>query len=125
MEGVLYLFAKGGTIVTEKPKKKKKDIYSILLLFLGIGLIAAGIIGIISSRTDSKEYKNSTDIRKIPPLLMTFQPTTVRMIPEMLSIQHINLKFHMLLTEKPIRENVKNVSGQGRAATKKNIPMIN
>ena len=27
MEGVLYLFAKGGTIVTEKPKKKKKDIY--------------------------------------------------------------------------------------------------
>ena len=72
MEGVLYLFAKGGTIVTEKPKKKKKDIYSILLLFLGIGLIAAGIIGIISSRTDSREYKNSTDIRKIPAVIDDF-----------------------------------------------------
>ena len=118
MEGVLYLFAKGGTIVTEKPKKKKKDIYSILLLFLGIGLIAAGIIGIISSRTDSREYKNSTDIRKIPAVIDDFSTHDSK-------DDSGDVKFHMLLTEKPIRENVKNVSGQGRAATKKNIPMIN
>ena len=51
--------------MTEKPKKKKKDIYSVLLLLAGVALIAAGIIGIISSRTDSREYKNSTDIQKI------------------------------------------------------------
>ncbi len=38
--------------MTEKPKKKKKDIYSVLLLLAGIALIAAGIIGIISSRQD-------------------------------------------------------------------------
>ena len=58
--------------MTEKPKKKKKDIYSVLLLLAGIGLIAAGIIGIISSRTDSREYKNSTDIRKISAVIDDF-----------------------------------------------------
>ena len=55
--------------MTEKPKKKKKDIYSVLLLLAGIGLIAAGIIGIITSRTASKEYKNSTDIQKISAVI--------------------------------------------------------
>ena len=58
--------------MTEKPKKKKKDIYSVLLLLAGIGLIIAGIIGIISSRTDSREYKNSTDIRKISAVIDDF-----------------------------------------------------
>ena len=58
--------------MTEKPKKKKKDIYSVLLLLAGIGLIVAGIIGIISSRTDSREYKNSTDIRKISAVIDDF-----------------------------------------------------
>ena len=72
MIGFLYLSAKGGTFVTEKPKKKKKDIYSVLLLLAGIGLIAAGIIGIISSRTDSREYKNSTDIQKISAVIDDF-----------------------------------------------------
>ena len=51
--------------MTEGSEKKKKDIYSILALLVGISLIAAGIIGIISSRTESREYKNSTDIRKV------------------------------------------------------------
>ena len=58
--------------MTEKPKKKKKDIYSVLLLLAGIALIAAGIIGIISSRTDSREYKNSTDIQKISAVIDDF-----------------------------------------------------
>ena len=58
--------------MTEKPKKKKKDIYSVLLLLAGIGLITAGIIGIISSRTDSREYKNSTDIQKISAVIDDF-----------------------------------------------------
>ena len=55
--------------MTEKPRKKKKDIYSVLLLLAGIGLITTGIIGIISSRTDSREYKNSTDIQKISAVI--------------------------------------------------------
>ena len=55
--------------MTEKPKK---DIYSILALLVGVALIAAGIIGIISSRTDSREYKSSTDIRKISAVIVDF-----------------------------------------------------
>ena len=55
--------------MTEKPKK---DIYSILALLVGVALIAAGIIGIISSRTDSREYKSSTDIRKISAVIDDF-----------------------------------------------------
>ena len=43
-----------------------------MLLLAGIGLIAAGIIGIISSRTDSREYKNSTDIQKISAVIDDF-----------------------------------------------------
>ena len=58
--------------MTENPKKKKKDIYSVLFLLMGICLIAAGIIGIITSRTASKEYKNSTDIRKISAVIVDF-----------------------------------------------------
>ena len=46
--------------------------YSVLFLLLGLGLIAAGIIGIITSRADSREYKNSTDIRKIPAVIIDF-----------------------------------------------------
>ena len=58
--------------MTEGSEKKKKDIYSILALLVGISLIAAGIIGIISSRTESREYKNSTDIRKVDAVIDMF-----------------------------------------------------
>ena len=59
-------------IVKKDPENKKKDRYSVLALLVGIGLIAAGIIGIISSRTDSNEYKNSTDIRKVDAVIDMF-----------------------------------------------------
>lgn len=58
--------------MTKNPENKKNSIYSVLALFVGIGLIAAGIIGIISSRTESKEYKNSTDIRKVDAVIDMF-----------------------------------------------------
>ena len=54
------MLAKGDPVMS-----KKKDIkMTIFIMVAGIGLIVAGIIGIITSRTDSREYKNSTDIRK-------------------------------------------------------------
>ena len=54
-------------------RKEKKDIkMTIFIMVVGIGLIVAGIIGIILSRTDSREYKNSTDIRKIPAVIDDF-----------------------------------------------------
>ena len=51
--------------------KRKKDIkMTIFIMVVGIGLIVAGIIGIITSRTDSREYKNSTDIQKVPAVII-------------------------------------------------------
>ena len=53
--------------------KRNKDIkMTIFIMVVGIGLIVAGIIGIITSRTDSREYKSSTDIRKISAVIDDF-----------------------------------------------------
>ena len=53
--------------------KRNKDIkMTIFIMVVGIGLIVAGIIGIITSRTDSREYKSSTDIQKISAVIVDF-----------------------------------------------------
>ena len=53
--------------------KRNKDIkMTIFIMVVGIGLIVAGIIGIITSRADSREYKNSTDIQKVPAVIIDF-----------------------------------------------------
>ena len=58
--------------MTKNRESRENMRYSVLFLLLGLGLIAAGIIGIITSRADSREYKNSTDIRKIPAVIIDF-----------------------------------------------------
>ena len=51
--------------------KRHKDIkMTIFIMVVGISLIVAGIIGIITSRADSREYKNSTDIQKVPAVII-------------------------------------------------------
>ena len=63
------MLAKGDPVMS----KRKKDIkMTIFIMVVGIGLIVAGIIGIITSRTDSREYKSSTDIRKISAVIDDF-----------------------------------------------------
>ena len=53
--------------------KRNKDIkMTIFIMVAGIGLIVAGVIGIVTSRIDSREYKNSTDIRKIPAVIVDY-----------------------------------------------------
>ena len=53
--------------------KRNKDIkMTIFIMAAGIGLIVAGVIGIVISRIDSREYKSSTDIRKIPAVIVDF-----------------------------------------------------
>ena len=53
--------------------KEKKDIkMTIFIIVCGVSLVVAGIYGIVSSRADSREYKNSTDIRKIPAVIIDF-----------------------------------------------------
>ena len=58
--------------MAKDPKSRKNRRYSVLILLLGLGLIAAGIIGIITSRSDSIAYKNSTDIRKVDAVINAF-----------------------------------------------------
>ena len=63
------MLAKGDPVMS----KRNKDIkMTIFIMVVGIGLIVAGIIGIITSRTDSREYKSSTDIRKISAVIDDF-----------------------------------------------------
>ena len=63
------MLAKGDSVMS----KKNKDIkMTIFIMAAGIGLIVAGVIGIVTSRIDSREYKNSTDIRKISAVIVDF-----------------------------------------------------
>ena len=62
--------------MTKNRESRENMRYSVLFLLLGLGLIAAGIIGIITSRADSREYKNSTDIRKIPAVIIDFSTSS-------------------------------------------------
>ena len=63
------MLAKGDPVMS----KKNKDIkMTIFIMVIGIGLIVAGVIGIVTSRIASKEYKSSTDIRKIPAVIVDF-----------------------------------------------------
>ena len=53
--------------------REKKDIkMTIFIMVAGIALIVAGVIGIVTSRIDSREYKSSTDIRKIPAVIVDY-----------------------------------------------------
>lgn len=63
------MFAKGDPVMS----KRNKDIkMTIFIMVVGIGLIVAGVIEIVTSRIDSREYKSSTDIRKISAVIVDF-----------------------------------------------------
>ena len=53
--------------------KEKKDIkMTIFIIVCGVSLVVAGIYGIVSSRIESRDYKNSTDIRKLSAVIDDF-----------------------------------------------------
>lgn len=63
------MLAKGDPVMS----KRNKDIkMTIFIMVAGIGLIVAGVIGSVTSRIDSREYKSSTDIRKISAVIVDF-----------------------------------------------------
>ena len=63
------MLAKGDPVMS----KRNKDIkMTIFIMVAGVGLIVAGVIGIVTSRIDSREYKSSTDIRKISAVIVDF-----------------------------------------------------
>ena len=59
--------------MNEKPNPPKKDIYSYLAVLLFFALFVAGVCGIVSSRTASHEYKNSTCGRSAQSFRITSQ----------------------------------------------------
>ena len=63
------MLAKGDLVMS---KRKKGIKMTIFIMAAGIGLIVAGVIGIVTSRIDSREYKSSTDIRKISAAIDDF-----------------------------------------------------
>ena len=63
------MLAKGDPVMS----KRKKDIkMTIFIMVAGICLMVAGVFGIVTSRIDSREYKNSTDIQKISAVIVDF-----------------------------------------------------
>ena len=63
------MLAKGDPVMS----KRNKDIkMTIFIMVVGIVLMVAGVIGIVTSRIYSREYKNSTDIQKISAVIDDF-----------------------------------------------------
>lgn len=54
-------------------KTEHKDIKTtILILVIGLGLLIAGISGVVINRIGNKEYKASTDVRKISAVIVDY-----------------------------------------------------
>lgn len=53
----------------DKPARKKIDKYAILGLFIGLGLMAVGIAGIVTSINAAEDYSNSDDIRTVDAVI--------------------------------------------------------
>lgn len=59
--------------------KEKKDIkMTIFIIVCGVSLVVAGIYEIVSSRIESRDYKNSTDIRNISAVIDDFSTSDTK-----------------------------------------------
>ena len=59
--------------------KEKKDIkMTIFIMVAGIALMVAGIYGVVSSRIESRDYKNATDIRKLSAVIDDFSTSDTK-----------------------------------------------
>ena len=61
--------------MADNPKKKRKKIgkYDVIILLIGIGLMVAGIVGIVTSLAAADDYDNSTDIRTVDAVIETLE----------------------------------------------------
>ena len=59
--------------------KGKKDIkMTIFIIVVGVSLIVVGIYGVVSSRVESRDYKNTTDIRKLSAVIDDFSTSDTK-----------------------------------------------
>ncbi len=95
-------------------KLKEKNIkMTIFIIVVGVSLIVMGIYGVVSSRIESRDYKNSTDIQKISSVIIDFLTSNSK--DDSGDVKYTTYKFkvsYVIDGKKPIRENVKSVSGQ-------------
>ena len=72
--------------------KEKKDIkMTIFIIVCGVSLVVAGIYGIVSSRIESRDYKNSTDIRNISAVIDDFSTSDTK--DDLGDVKYITYKF--------------------------------
>lgn len=68
-------------MMNEKPENKQQDTparkkigpYDILALLLGLGLLVAGIVGVVTSLAAARDYDHSTDIRTVDAVIETIE----------------------------------------------------
>lgn len=53
----------------EKPARKKIGKYDILALLFGLGMLVAGIVGVVTSLAAADEYNHSDDIRTVDAVI--------------------------------------------------------
>ncbi len=86
--------------------KRKKDIkMTIFIIVCGVSLVVAGIYGIVSSRIESRDYKNSTDIRNISAVIDDFSTSDTK--DDLGDVKYTTYKFkvsYVVDGKKPIRE---------------------
>ena len=66
--------------MADKPNKKRKKIgkYDIIILLIGIGVMVAGIAGILISISTVEDYSDSTDIRTVDAVIETIERSRVK-----------------------------------------------
>ena len=67
--GSVFLMNEKPEKMAEKPASKKIGKYNILALLLGIGLLVAGVVGVITSLAAAHDYNHSTDIRTVDAVI--------------------------------------------------------
>ena len=55
--------------MNEKPARKKINKYDIIILLIGIGLMVAGIAGIVTSLAAADDYDHSSDVRTVDAVI--------------------------------------------------------
>ena len=76
-----------------KRKERRKDTLITILAFLvGIGLMAAGIIGIATSLMQAEDYENTPDIRTVDAVIKSIETKNKKNDNGSLRERHYKLK---------------------------------
>jgi flagellar basal body-associated protein FliL len=104
--------------------KEKKDIkMTIFIIVVGVSLMVAGIYGVVSSRIESRDYKNSTDIQKISAVIIDFSTSNSK--DDSGDVKYTTYKFKVSYVIDGKTHKGKCEERVWWNSYEKNIPMIN